>query len=214
MLNGIEHLIKLIGNKDNNILVKLETKSAYTLLDKIVLKFDPERVGKKTINNVKIAYKADAFQLTTIYDNGKPKDGLIMVQTPWETYKTMKVGFLFNFGQQVELDTYCTWNEQSIATANVTGHLKASDIKLDFHMTQSKLGEAKAGVTYQKSSKSVAASTYLGYGENKIILDGVYQATPIAANIKMDIKDVSSLRVSLTTLADCPKTSTMTLINQ
>ena len=187
MLNGKEHLIKFIGNKDNNILVELETKSAYTLLDKIVLKFEQERVGKKTTNNVKIAYKADAFQLTTIYDNGKPKEGLIMVQTPWETYKTMKVGFLFNFGQQVELDTYCTWNEQSIATANVTGHLKASDIKLDFHMTQSKLGEAKAGVTYQKSSKSVAASTYLGYGENKIILDGVYQATPIAANIKMDI---------------------------
>ena len=187
VLNGKEHLIKLIGNKDTNILVELETKSAYSLLDKIVLKFEQERVGKKTTNNVKIAYKADAFQLNTIYDNGKPKEGLIMVQTPWETYKTMKVGFLFNFGQQVELDTYCTWNEQSIATANVTGHLKASDIKLDFHMTQSKLGEAKAGVSYQKSSKSVAASTYLGYGENKIILDGVYQATPIAANIKMDI---------------------------
>ena len=97
MLNAKEHLIKFIGKKDTNILIELETKSAYAVLDKIFLKFEQERVDKKTTNNVKIAYKADAFKLNTIYDNGKPKEGLIMVQTPWETYKTMKVGFLFKF---------------------------------------------------------------------------------------------------------------------
>ena len=32
--------------------------------------------------------------------------------------------------------------------------------------------------------------------------------------INMEIKDVSSMSISLLTLADCPKTSQMTLINQ
>merc|ERR1711982_233010 len=56
-------------------------------------------------------------------------------------------------------------------------------------MTQSKLGEAKAGVTYKKTADGVAASTYLNYGQNIHMKMGAdYQATPMVANLNMDIK--------------------------
>ena len=149
MLNGKEHLIKFIGNKDTNILVELETKSAYPLLDKIVLKFEQERVDKKTTNNVKIAYKADAFQLNTIYDNGKPKEGLIMVQTPWETYKTMKVGFLFNYDPKQDISASVSKSAKRINNNNNNDDDDVSNMK-----QYSRLGHIRNNFNSNRNSNS------------------------------------------------------------
>jgi hypothetical protein len=60
-----------------------------------------------------------------------------------------------------------------MATANVTGLVKRNDIDLTFHVTQTKLGEAKAGLSYKRGLNS---HIELNFGENTVKLSGEYAA--------------------------------------
>ena len=87
----------------------------------------------------------------------------------------MTVGFLFNFGQEVQLDTYCTWNHAPMATANVTGLVKRNEIDLTFHVTQAKIGEARAGVSYRNTQRGLSSHVELNFGKNDNILYSALQ---------------------------------------
>ena len=109
------------------------------------------------------------------------------LSTPWEYIKDVKAGFVFNFGKEVKLDTYLTWNDISVATANVTGHLLPHDVTLDFAVSQLLIGQATGGFVYKKSSHETKVSTQLKYGQNNFNLDAEYRPMPCVVHFKTDI---------------------------
>ena len=106
MWNGEEHLIKISVEKGTNAWVQVETKSAYTALDKLFMRLETVRVEKRQTTNILLKYKTDALKMTTLLDTGKPKEGLVTIETPWEKVRQMTVGFLFNYGQEVQLEGF------------------------------------------------------------------------------------------------------------
>ena len=143
----------------------VETKSAYAALNDMLMKVESVLADKRRTTNVLLKYKEDAIKVSTVIDNGKPKEGLIAIETPWENVREMTLGFLFDYGQEVQIDTYCTWNHAPMATANVTGLVKRNEIDLTFHVTQTRLGEAKAGVSYKNTQRGLSSHIELNYGK-------------------------------------------------
>ncbi len=161
------HEIKVTGERSSSNWVQLETTSAYEPLDGLFIHLENSAVGKKNSNAAILQYKKDEIKLSTMYDNSKPKEGVISLETPWDSLKQVSLGFLFNYGRQIQLDTYLNWNHAPVAAANVTGHILPSDIKLDVHVSKESIGEATGGFAYKKTSLGSSSSMHLKYGDNR-----------------------------------------------
>lgn len=186
------HFAKLNGEKaDLQSFLQLETGSAYESLDDLFIRLENVRESKKLSSSAVFRFKKEAVKLQTMFDNGKPKQGQMSIETPWDCIRQMNLGFLFLFGRQIQLDTFMNWNEQPMISANVTGHLLPSDVALEFTIVKQNNHHeaAKGGFSYKKSnSGDYSSSANLEYGDSHLNLGMELKEEPMLANAKVDLK--------------------------
>ena len=185
--NDKVHEIKLTGTKAAKTWIKLETESAYPSIDNILIKVVKTKEAKKHTFEAVAKQNEEEIKFLGLLDNGKVKEGLLVLETPWKCIEHVSTGFLFTLGRDIQLDTHLSLNKEPLATANVTGHILPNDVKLDVSVMKSDLGEATGGIAFQKSKRGISSSVQMKYGDNSFNISGEYKSQPLEANMKLDL---------------------------
>jgi hypothetical protein len=186
--NDNEHSIKLTGEKDATLWVELTTASSFASADGLLLRFDHVKTGKVQRSTVKASYKSQVIAVDAYNNNGKPKEGSLVIATPWSCVNEVKASYQLNLGKEVNLASKLSLNGEDLVDAKVDGHILKNDVKLDFEVAQKDVGKAKGGFQYELTPSQTKLKTHFEYGVHSIKTEGFYMAMPLTIKVAMDMK--------------------------
>ena len=180
--------IKLAGRKSTDSWLQFEATSLYEALSYVKMRLSHSKVEKEHDFTLVLQYKDDVIDVKSTIDTGKPKSGTFSISTPWSCMNKVELGYTFNTGRTVTLESYLNWNDKEMVTTNVTGHILPSDVVLDFTVSQHYLGTATGGISYLLSTNGeVKSSVNLTYGLSSFKISGEHTKFPFRVGCQAEI---------------------------
>ena len=180
--------IKLTGAKSTDSWLQFEAESLYEVMSYVKMRLSHSKIEKVHDLTLVLQFKEDIIDIKSTIDTGKPKSGTFFISTPWSCMNKVEFGYTFNTGRTVALESYLNWNDKEVVTTNVTGHILASDVVLDFTVSQHYLGTATGGISYLLSADGeVKSSVNLSYGLSSFKISGEHTKSPFRVGCQSEI---------------------------